>query len=125
MHWFERLLRNLLPYKEIGWESIGEQFTRFQVLRTRWLNVYLHKLDAPAWHPQCHDHPWTFLAVVLMGGYLEATPDRKRKWRPPGSVLWRPATFSHNVVTRGVSWSIIVTGPRTRKWGFLNCGVFL
>jgi hypothetical protein len=117
----EWLLRKVFPHKEIGWEDIGERFTRFTLLKTPWFNVYLHKLYAPAWHPQCHDHPWSFVAVILAGGYLERT-DKGDVWRAPGSVLYRPAEFTHNVVTRGVSWSVILTTARKRAWGFKDCG---
>jgi len=118
---FESLLRRYVPYKEIGWTEIGEKFTRYQLLKTRWLNVYLHQLYAPNWHPECHDHPWGFLAILLRRGYTEriGTKDYRRR---PGSLLWRPATFAHNVITPyGTSWSIIFAGPKSREWGFKPC----
>src|SRR5258708_709192 len=67
----ERLARKYLRYKEIGWEEVGERFTRYALLKTRWGNVYLHQLYAPKWHPECHDHPWSFLTILLSRGYLE------------------------------------------------------
>lgn len=44
--WFEKTLRRFLPHKEIGWQDIGEVFYRYQLLKTKWVNVYLHQLDA-------------------------------------------------------------------------------
>src|SRR5579872_5760324 len=122
----EWLLRKVLPHKEIGWTEIGERFTRFTLLKTRWFNVYLHKLWAPDWHPECHDHPWSFLAIILAGGYWEQTSSAC-VWRRPGSVLYRPAEFTHNVVTRDafgfphINWSIVITGPKRRSWSFKVC----
>lgn len=117
----ESFLRRKVPYKDIGWEAIGERFTRYQLLKTRWFNVYLHQLWAPEWHPECHDHPWSFVTVLLRGGYLEQTGNKIR-WRSPGSVLYRPATYAHNVVTCGkVSWSLIFTTAKSRDWGFKPC----
>jgi hypothetical protein len=115
MGWFERLLRRLFPHRELGWEDIGEKFTRFTLVKTRWFQVFLHKLQAPNPHPQCHDHPWSFVAVILRGGYWEYAGG---KWarRPPGRVLWRPAEFTHNVVTRGTSWSVIFATRKFRGW---------
>lgn len=113
-----RFLRWVLPFRDIGWTEIGEEFTRFTVLWTRWGAVYLHRLRAPQEHPQCHDHPWSFVAILLRGGYWEYSGEWI--WRCPGSVLWRAAEHRHNVVTEGVSWSIIITGPRRRKWGFVD-----
>lgn len=115
-----RLLRWLLPHKDIGWAEIGEEFTRFTLAKTRWGNVYLHRLKALQQHPDCHDHPWTFWAVLLKGGYWELH-EGVWAWRRPGSVLYRPATYTHNVVTEGVSWSVIFTTPKLRDWGFKTC----
>lgn len=127
--WFEKLARKHLAYKEIGWEDVGERFTRYALLKTRWGNVYLHQLYAPVWHPECHDHPWGFLTILLWRGYLERVPCPYcggkhtldfRRW--PGMVLWRPATFTHSVTTPyGTSWSLILTGPKSNVWGFRPC----
>lgn len=123
-----RFLRWLLPYKDIGWTEIGEEFTRFQLVKTRWGNVYLHRLWCPNTHPNCHDHPWSFWTLLLKGGYLEFHVDSDLQddgiWvrRKPGQFLYRPAEWSHNVVTPfGVSWSLVLTGPKEREWGFHGC----
>lgn len=119
--WVERLLCAVLPYKDIGWDAIGEEFTRFTLAKTRWGNVYLHRLKALTEHPQCHDHPWGFVAILLRGGYYEFH-DGWWRWKRPGSILVRPATYSHNVTTLGVSWSIIITSRKVRDWSFTDCG---
>ena len=114
-------LRRHLRYKDIGWKPIGEVFYRYQLLKTRWFNVYLHELTAPQWHEQCHDHPWWFVTLLLWPGYLEENGSGIY-WRSPGSIWYRPAHYSHNVVTpNGTSWSLIVTGPKSRDWGFKQC----
>ena len=120
MRWFERLLRSCVPYREIGWQEIGEKFTRYQLVKTPWWIVYLHQLDAPRLHPECHNHPWRFVAIILWRGYFEQIGTRIYR-RRPGDVLYRAAEFSHNVYTEGTSWSLIFTGPRCRDWGFLPC----
>lgn len=108
--------------RQIGWKDIGEDFIRYTLLHAPFFTVYLHRLNAPNPHPECHDHPWNFLAVVLLGGYNEYH-NGVWIWRGPGSILFRPATFRHNVVTRGVSWSVILTGKKFRGWGFTStCG---
>src|SRR5215469_5973212 len=109
----ESILRKFVPFKEIGWTEIGEKFTRYALLKTRWFNIYLHQLSAPNWHPECHDHPWGFTTLLLWNGYLEQIGTKfHRRW--PGMVLWRPATFAHNVITPyGTSWSLIFTGPKS------------
>lgn len=115
----KNLLR-YLPHKDIGWKEIGEKFTRYTLANTRWFRVYLHQLDAPEWHPQCHSHPWDFVALLLWRGYYEQIEGKVHR-RRPGSILWRPAETIHNVVTKGTSWSLIVTGPKRREWSLLTC----
>lgn len=118
---FEQWLRRTFQHKEIGWKDIGEEFTRYGLVKTPWFNIYLHQLYAPNWHPNCHDHPWSFLAILVRKGYLEQVGS-KRYRRRIGAILWRPATFTHNVITPyGTSWSIIFTGPKSRDWAFKPC----
>lgn len=118
---FGKLLRRFVPFKEIGWKPIGEVFYRYQLVKTRWFNIYLHELTAPQWHEKCHDHPWWFVTLILWPGYLEENV-QGFFYREPGTVWYRPAHYRHNVVTpQGTSWSIIVTGPKSRDWGFGDC----
>jgi hypothetical protein len=129
--WVEKMLRRLLIHKEIGWQDIGEVFYRYQIIKSKWFNLYLHQLDAPQWHPVgCHDHPWWFITVLLKGGYLERyvkqTSPRKghvlEKRRYPGQILYRAAEHAHDVITPyGRSWSLVLTGRKAHTWGFLKC----
>jgi hypothetical protein len=121
----EQWLRRNFAHKEIGWQEIDEKFTRYTLLKTRWLTVYLHQLDAAIAHPSCHDHPWSFWAFILRGGYWESHDGRPFVWRGVGSVLYRHARFTHNVVTpRGVTnWSVCVVSQKIRDWGFKCCRV--
>lgn len=116
------LLRALLPFKQLGWKEIDEDFIRFQLFKSRWLNVYLHRLDAPNEHAECHDHPWHFWTAIFINGYREFIRGRWHKRRPL-SVLYRPALSLHNTVTEKgkPSWSLIVTSRRVRPWGFKQC----
>ena len=115
-----QLLKRIFAHKEIGWTEIGEEFTRYTLLRTRFGNAYLHRLKALNVPPQCHDHPWSFVTFILRGGYWEFH-DGAWTWRRPGSILFRPAEFSHNVVTKGVAWSIVIVSRKRRDWGFHRC----
>lgn len=121
MAYFEKFIRNHLQHKEIGWAEIGERFTRYALWRTRWFNIYLHQLYAPNWHPECHDHPWGFIAILIRRGYLERIGGQDHR-RRAGSILFRPATSTHNVITPyGTSWSIIFATKKSREWGFKPC----
>jgi hypothetical protein len=116
-----RILKKLFKYQDIGWKEHGETFYRYTILKTKLFTIYLHQLDAPLMHPQCHDHPWHFWTIILSGGYLERT-DKNEIWRHPGTILYRNAKHTHNVITKGTSWSLIITSHKVRSWGFINCG---
>jgi len=114
-------LDSRLFYKDIGWEEIGEFFRRYPLFRCKWFKVFIHHLSAHNEHRQCHDHPWSFVTLILWRGYLEQVGD-KRFRRRAGSILYRPAEFAHNVTTPyGPSWSIVIVSKEKRDWGFLDC----
>ena len=112
--------------------------------RNRFLSIYLHNLvqDDPQ---DLHDHRSWNISIVLRGGYWETMPmyrplmpeyaldvfqtNLKRKWRGPGSVIVRRATDAHRLELEryygavagskpASSWSIFITGPTWRTWGF-------
>jgi hypothetical protein len=109
--------------KDVGGRS-GIFLRRYTLLKSRWFAVYLHRFfrgDAD----QClHDHPWWFISIVLCGGYWEAMPDG-RHWRRPGSILWRPARTAHRIDLepgKRTTWSLVITGRKSRDWGFYEPG---
>lgn len=113
-----------------GCESRTPYLTRYYLLRSRWLSVYLHQFHRSDEGTELHDHPWHFVAVILKGGYWEwlRTPSRhtpgltflEQHWRPPGSILIRPAATAHRVEVDSdrLPWSLVILGPIVRKWGF-------
>jgi hypothetical protein len=65
-----------------------------------------------------HDHPWWFFTVVIKGGYTDLTDDRTDHLKV-GSFRFRSAKHKHSVwVDDGGAWSILITGPKVRQWGF-------
>lgn len=77
-----------------------------------------------------HDHPWSYLTVILMGGYFEERFDDEGRfvsvrWHGPGSVLWRPANSWHKlIVPQGqTAWTLFITGRKQATWGFNVAGV--
>lgn len=88
--------------------------------------IYLHQILRDDDDRALHDHPWPNISIVLRGGYHEVTPlfgpgepGTSRFWRGPGSVVLRRATAAHRlVVGDGMAWTLFLTGPRLRDWGF-------
>jgi hypothetical protein len=71
-----------------------------------------------------HDHPWWFITFVVRGSYTDHVPDGDDELRA-GSVRFRPAHHQHTVFPgpRG-AWTVLVTGPKSRAWGFWRDGRF-
>lgn len=86
--------------------------------RNRWFNVYLHCILRSDDDRALHDHPWANCSIILGGRYWEVTEDRVR-CRKRGSVTFRRAATAHRLVVREPCWSLFITGPKTREWGFL------
>jgi hypothetical protein len=96
-------------------------------------NIYLHKFLRDDDDRALHDHPWVNCSIVLRGKYLEHTPDGIYL-RKPGSVVCRRATAAHRIELKKVyikssgrfhvrmttfpAWTLFITGPRIREWGF-------
>lgn len=108
--------------------------------RNRWFNIYLHKFLRDDDDRALHDHPWWNVSILLRGAYLEVTPDlakaatphtriaelpTRTRWHGVGSVVFRRATACHRLALPArpdsspePCWSLFITGPRVREWGF-------
>lgn len=116
----DRLLRRIDPDPlVIGRDSTDVYMIRYRLFKFRWFNVYAHHFSRGDLDPCLHDHPWRFVTLILAGGYTEILANGER-WRPPGTLLYRSATHRHRVVTTRPAWSVVVTGPRIRRWGFFG-----
>lgn len=91
---------------------------------TPWWSIRLHHWIAPDDDRAFHDHPWSFVTIVLKGGYLDVSPTGADYLRAP-AVRWRPAEHRHTVYPNphGGAWTIVATGKRRRTWGFWEAGV--
>ena len=96
----------------------------YVIPRNRWLNVYLHNIRRSDEDRALHDHPWWNCSILLKGGYVEIVPTRGAtkvaKFRETGSVVFRAARAAHRLVLTdaGPVWTLFITGPRLREWGF-------
>lgn len=65
-----------------------------------------------------HDHPWSFFSLIVKGSYEDVSPNG-RELSKVGSIRFRSATHKHYVeVAPNGCWSLLITGPRIRRWGF-------
>lgn len=121
---------------------------RWYVLpRNRALNVYLHLILRSDDDRALHDHPWHWLSWILRGGYIEHTVEdlsraslrghgadhvtaaypsagdtraQVARYFSAGAIRAHRGSFAHRleVPAGGSAWTLFITGPRFRPWGF-------
>lgn len=96
----------------------------YLIPRNRWFNVYLHHFRHSDDERALHDHPYINASILLRGRYIEVTP-KGRFLRRPGAVYCRRADALHRVELLNDQdgkprpvWTVFITGPRIREWGF-------
>jgi hypothetical protein len=107
----------------IGGRERPYMFRWWVIPRNRWFNIYLHQFLRSDDDRALHDHPWWNVSVLLRGAYTEhmvkAGGVNVRVRRAAGAVKARGATFAHRIeLTDGACWTLFITGPRIRSWGF-------
>ncbi len=93
--------------------------------RNRFFNIYLHRFLRDDDDRALHDHPWDNCSIPLRTGYNEVMARGITRRRRRFGMYFRRAETAHRVVLlRGAggvpieSWSLFVTGPVRREWGF-------
>jgi hypothetical protein len=85
--------------------------------------VRLHHWLGPDDDRAFHDHPWWFVTFVIKGGYTDRSQAgdghvHSDRVQAP-AIRFRPALHRHTVIpSEGGAWTVLVTGPRVRTWGF-------
>lgn len=105
----------------------------YVIPRNRVFNIYLHQFLRSDDDRALHDHPWLFnLSVLLKGEYIEHLPGGSRRHRKTGAVYFRAGKAPHRVellkyrpyfnfkheLFEAPCWTLFITGPKVREWGF-------
>ena len=99
-------------------EVDGERELRAATVRSRWMNAFLHCVARSDDDRALHDHPWLNISIILQGTYREVFADRA-VLRRPGDIVFRIGSTAHRLeVVDGPVWSLFITGPKYREWGF-------
>lgn len=112
----------------------GDQpyLTRWILFRIKRFAVYFHKFhrsDAD----DLHNHPWSFITIILWRGYYEQTFDTEypgycklRRIRP-GSILFRKSDHAHRVilVQNKPAYTLVIRFRDNYHWGFFHNGRFI
>lgn len=106
------------------WTEVDSEYIRrLHVLKTPWFAVCLHWILKPDPEPHLHDHPVTFLSIVLRGGYEERRKRGVAPWAYEYHKWWNfiratpqdRHTISH---VRPGTLTLCFMGPKVREWGF-------
>lgn len=101
------------------WTDVDSEYiTRLHIVKTPWFAVCMHWINKPDPEPFLHDHPVSFLSLILRGGYNE-----NRNGIIECRTLWNFIRASDNdkhsiidILPNTVT--ICFMGPKTREWGF-------
>lgn len=87
-------------------------------IKTGW-GARVHRIMRSDDDRALHDHPFWNISIILRGGYFELT-DTGIIWRGVGSVVFRKAKARHRLIVPqgGEAWTLFITGPWERVWGF-------
>jgi hypothetical protein len=109
-----------------------DHMVRYRLVQTPWFGLYLHRLNTPDdARPIPHTHPWSFVSLVLRGGYTEDVERRDHTGRREmwWNTTWRTgtihrlrATDAHKItkLRRSPTWTLLLVGPRRPEpaWGY-------
>lgn len=98
--------------------------------RNRFFNIYLHRFLRSDDDRALHDHPWVNCSILLRGSYWEHLQSDQPGLmgrvveRKAGAIVLRwSGRIAHRVeLLNGPVWTLFITGPRYREWGFLCDG---
>jgi hypothetical protein len=101
------------------WTDVDSEYiVRLHVVKTPWFAVCLHWINKPDAEPVLHDHPVTFLSVILRGGYYENRNGRlkRRRWF---NFIRASRDDRHRILdVEGGALTLCFMGPKVREWGF-------
>jgi hypothetical protein len=111
------------PNRKIGddcFPELGPLMIRYFLLRTPWVGMYFHKFLRSDNDRHVHDHPWSFITLLLNRGYWEHLPDGTAKWRKRFTIHYRPAEWQHWVEIDKPVWTLVLRFRKRRQWGFIT-----
>lgn len=111
------------PIREIRSRTGGLHFRRWRILETRWFNIYLHHIAKSDADKDPHSHPWSFLTLILCGGYVQFI---RGSFGINYYIPCRPGTLHdlkmdeyHKIRLVKPTWTLVFTGQRHNEdWGY-------
>lgn len=107
------------------WTDVPSQYiVRLHVVKTPWFAICVHWLNTADPEPYLHDHPVTFLSIILRGSYTEKrghgfrglTPIRHHRWF---NFIRASDTDPHSIINVAPNTvTLCFMGPKVREWGY-------
>lgn len=136
------------PYMDRFWLlRLGRTGTDDRGQPRPWIALRVHHIRSSDAGRDFHDHPWSFVSLILRGGYREDRPyagavpvvadavpsaiaeqPYTSTWYGAGALLFRRAATWHRLTLddqqlAAGTWTLVLTlPPADRRWGFLVRG---
>jgi len=122
MNWWQRVAESRPPDFVIGGANTPYLRRWWLIPRNNLFNIYLHQFLRSDDDRALHDHKYINLSWLLEGEYIEHTiaqggVHHQRKFRA-GDKRMRWPTTAHRIEVNDPCWTLFVTGPSVREWGF-------
>jgi hypothetical protein len=120
--WFEKIAASRPPDFIVGGEEQAYLRRWWLIPRNPVFNVYLHQFLRSDDDRALHDHSYVNLSYILKGNYVEHTilaggvHWAVRYWA--GQYRLRLPWTAHRIEIDQPCWTLFITGPRMREWGF-------
>lgn len=116
--WIAGYVRRLAPSERVPGPRGEHHITRYWLIKTKRLQLVLHNwLTSDS--PDLHDHAWWNVTIVLRGKFIEHTEHGPIYLRA-GDVVFRRPTVLHRLEINEPIWTLFLTGPTVREWGFMT-----
>lgn len=104
------------------WTQVDSDYIlRLHLLKAPGFAICLHWINHPDPEPFLHDHPVSFLSIILRGWYGEITEERTYPYTHVHDWFnWVPAHKRHTItqVSPGGALTLAFMGPKVQEWGF-------
>lgn len=106
------------------WTDVDSEYiTRLHFFKCPWFAICFHWLNKPDPEPYLHDHPVSFLSIILRGGYTEY------RWKEGDGAYYKTNKWfnwikasdkdRHTIMeVKPGTLTMCLMGPKTREWGF-------
>lgn len=114
---FARAMRTLPEHK-----SLVGYMERRTLMHIGRLHVRLHRISSADATPFLHSHPFSYVSIILRGGYTEQT-QRGTARHGRGSILWRSSETQHRLASVDEqTLTLFITWQRhDNAWSLMRC----